>query len=109
MARRPHHLRHVGAEAPPVEGGGEERVEAREVFSYAACGLPYVLSGDIGEPAQLRRTDYGAARDTDYFERVKRVEVLPGRRAVALDVDRRLLTVRGPQGHDGSGFNACTR
>ena len=33
-------------------------VEAREVFSYAACGLPYVLSGDIGDLAALRRTDY---------------------------------------------------
>ena len=73
-------------------------IEAREVFSFAACGLPYVLSGDVGEPASLRRTDYGAIRDSGYFSRVKGVEVLVGRRAVAMDVARRRLTVGGPDG-----------
>ena len=31
-------------------------VEARETFSYAACGLPYVLSGDIADLEALHRT-----------------------------------------------------
>jgi flavin-dependent dehydrogenase len=48
-------------------------IDARERISYAACGLPYVLSGDIGEPEALRRTDYGATRDADYFSRCKGV------------------------------------
>jgi NADPH-dependent 2,4-dienoyl-CoA reductase/sulfur reductase-like enzyme/rhodanese-related sulfurtransferase len=73
-------------------------VEAREIFSYAACGLPYVLSGDVGAPESLRRTDHGVTRDADYFARVKGVEVLAGRRATALDVTRRRLTVQGPRG-----------
>ena len=46
-------------------------VEANEVFSYGACGLPYVLSGDIDELAALRRTVYGVERDDEYFAAVK--------------------------------------
>ena len=73
-------------------------VEARTVFSYAACGLPYALSGDVGEPESLRRTDYGVTRDPDYFDRYKGVEVLAGYQAVKLDVERRVLQVKNPHG-----------
>ncbi len=60
-------------------------VEANEVFSYGACGLPYVLSGDIEELGALRRTPYGADRDEEYFAAVKGVEVLAPWRASAID------------------------
>jgi NADPH-dependent 2,4-dienoyl-CoA reductase/sulfur reductase-like enzyme/rhodanese-related sulfurtransferase len=73
-------------------------VEARTVFSYAACGLPYALSGDVGEPETLRRTDYGVTRDAEYFDRYKGVEVLAGYQAVKLDVERRMLVVRNRHG-----------
>lgn len=71
-------------------------VEERELFSVAACGLPYVLSGDIGAAESLRMTSDGALRDTAYFAAVKGVEVLSGRRATAVDVDTRLLACEGP-------------
>ncbi len=73
-------------------------VEANEVFSYGACGLPYVLSGDIEELGVLRRTPYGADRDEDYFEGVKGVEVLAPWRATAVDVEAGILKVEGPDG-----------
>ncbi len=73
-------------------------VEARETFSWAACGLPYVLSGDIPDAEALRRTHDGAVRDAAYFAGVKGVEVLAGRRAVDADAQARTLVVR-----DGSG------
>jgi len=73
-------------------------VEARTVFSYAACGLPYALSGDVGEPEALRRTDYGVTRDPDYFHRYKGVEVLAGHHAVGLDLQRQVLTVETAHG-----------
>jgi len=69
-------------------------VEAREVFSYAACGLPYALSGDVGEPEALRRTDYGVTRDPEYFDRYKGIEILAGYRAAKLDVHRQVLKVQ---------------
>ncbi len=71
-------------------------MEERELFSVAACGLPYVLSGDIGAAEALRMTSDGALRDTAYFAAVKGVEVLSGRRATAVDVDTRLLVCEGP-------------
>lgn len=66
-------------------------VERRETFSWAACGLPYVLSGDIDEIDRLRRTQDGALRDAAYFERVKGVTVLTHHEAFALDHERRTL------------------
>jgi len=68
-------------------------VEANEVFSYGACGMPYVLSGDIEELGILRQTPYGIDRDADYFASVKGVEVLSPWRAEAVDPDARTLTI----------------
>ena len=73
-------------------------VEANEVFSYGACGLPYVLSGDIEELGVLRRTPYGADRDEEYFAAVKGVDVLAPWRATAVDVANTTLHIESPEG-----------
>jgi NADPH-dependent 2,4-dienoyl-CoA reductase/sulfur reductase-like enzyme/rhodanese-related sulfurtransferase len=73
-------------------------VDANEVFSYGACGLPYVLSGDIEELGALRRTPYGSDRDEDYFASIKAVEVLAPWHATAVDVEARTLHIEGIQG-----------
>ncbi len=73
-------------------------VEAAEVFSYAACGLPYVLSGDIDELGALRRTPYGLDRDADFFRAGKDVQILDSCRATAVDVAEHTLTIVGPDG-----------
>jgi len=71
-------------------------VEAREVFSYGACGLPYVLSGDIDDLEALRRTSYGLIRDEAYFASHKGVEVLSGWRVGA--GEGRRLRLAGAKG-----------
>jgi NADPH-dependent 2,4-dienoyl-CoA reductase/sulfur reductase-like enzyme/rhodanese-related sulfurtransferase len=68
-------------------------VDAGEIFSYGACGLPYVLSGDIEELGALHRTPYGVDRDAAYFADVKSVEVLAPWRATAVDVETRTLHI----------------
>jgi NADPH-dependent 2,4-dienoyl-CoA reductase/sulfur reductase-like enzyme/rhodanese-related sulfurtransferase len=73
-------------------------VDANEVFSYGACGLPYVLSGDIDDLGALRRTVYGAERDADYFEAVKDVEVLAPWRATTIDPEAKTLTISNESG-----------
>ena len=73
-------------------------VEARKLFSYAACGLPYVLSGDISDLEALRATDFGLSRDVDFFARHKGVEVLAGCRATAVDLARQVLMTEGAEG-----------
>ncbi len=51
----------------------------------AACGLPYVLSGDVDEVDALRRTEDGSLRDEAYFSAVKGVTVLAGREVIDVD------------------------
>jgi NADPH-dependent 2,4-dienoyl-CoA reductase/sulfur reductase-like enzyme/rhodanese-related sulfurtransferase len=73
-------------------------IDASVVFYYGACGLPYVLSGDIEELGALRRTPYGTDRDEDYFASVKGVEVLAPWRATAVDVAAGTLRIEGADG-----------
>jgi NADPH-dependent 2,4-dienoyl-CoA reductase/sulfur reductase-like enzyme/rhodanese-related sulfurtransferase len=73
-------------------------VEANRVFSYGACGMPYVLSGDIEELGALRRTPYGVDRDEAYFAAVKGVDVLAPWTATTVDVADRTLSIAGPTG-----------
>lgn len=70
-------------------------VEERDAFSYGACGMPYVLSGDIDNLGELRSTAWGVERDEDFFADAKGVEVLSGHRAQEVLPDQRLL-VQGP-------------
>ena len=73
-------------------------VERRQVFSYAACGLPYVLSGDVDDADALRRTSDGALRDAAFFASVKGVTVLTGRSATEVDAGARSLTLARSEG-----------
>ncbi len=76
-------------------------VEQRETFSYAACGLPYVLSGDVADLDELRRTADGAVRDARYFAAVKGVTVLAGTRATAIDAGAQRVEICGTDGGSG--------
>lgn len=80
-------------------------LEQGQVFSVAACGLPYVLSGDIQNAQALRTTGDGVLRDAAYFSAVKGVEVRAGTRAEAVDWKRRVLEVVGPAGPDQVPFD----
>jgi len=73
-------------------------VDESTVYSYAACGLPYVLSGDIDALDELRKTSYGVSRGRTYFENVKRLRVLEGYRVTGVDAEAGILKVRGPAG-----------
>jgi len=73
-------------------------VEASPVFSYAACGLPYALSGDIADPEALRQTSYRATRDARFFAEEKGVTVLAGWRATEVRLAEGLLKVVSPEG-----------
>jgi NADPH-dependent 2,4-dienoyl-CoA reductase/sulfur reductase-like enzyme/rhodanese-related sulfurtransferase len=68
-------------------------LEQRREFSFAACGLPYVLSGDVPDVGELRKTSDGALRDAAYFASVKGVQVRPGTRAVSIDTLARSVLV----------------
>ena len=73
-------------------------VEQRERFSVAACGLPYLLSGDVEGADALRRTGDGMLRDESYFADVKGVSVRSRTRATSIDVAGQRLEVTGADG-----------
>jgi NADPH-dependent 2,4-dienoyl-CoA reductase/sulfur reductase-like enzyme/rhodanese-related sulfurtransferase len=73
-------------------------LEKETAFSFAACGFPYVLSGDIDSLDDLRSTAWGAVRDRRFFEDVKGLEVLEGYRVLAIDPEKKTLDAEGPDG-----------
>lgn len=75
-------------------------VEARDVFSFSACGMPYVLSGDIEQPSLIRSTGSGRLRDASYFAAEKGVTVLDGWRVTAVDAQRRAVLMESPGGEE---------
>jgi NADPH-dependent 2,4-dienoyl-CoA reductase/sulfur reductase-like enzyme/rhodanese-related sulfurtransferase len=75
-------------------------VDEQSTFSWAACGFPYALAGDVTDPQSLRSTADGVVRDADYFARVKGVDVLAPCRALEIDPRLKRLRVRGANGEE---------
>ncbi len=56
--------------------------------SYSACGIPYVISGDVWALDEL------VVRTPQQFRDQLRIDVRTGHRAMAIDLDRRAVEVR---------------
>ena len=69
-------------------------VDEAEIISYAACGLPYYVSGDIANANALRETTWGTLRDSQFFKDVKGVDVHTQTRATHCDIDGKIITVQ---------------
>ena len=61
-------------------------VEKNEILSYAGCGIPYYIGGDINNIKELMKTNAGIIRDTHYFRNFKGVTV--PNKTVATAIDR---------------------
>ncbi len=66
-------------------------VEKGKVLSYAGCGMPYYVSGDVAESKNLMDTPAGVIRDSLFFLNVKGITVLD--RTLAEKIDRKKKTV----------------
>lgn len=62
-------------------------VDQGSFISYAGCGMPYFVSGDIQSVNKLRTTAYGLIRDPDFFREVKGLEVVTGTKGERIDRD----------------------
>jgi NADPH-dependent 2,4-dienoyl-CoA reductase/sulfur reductase-like enzyme/rhodanese-related sulfurtransferase len=69
-------------------------IDRSDLVGYGACGLPYVLSGELSSLDDLRRTSYGTLRDAAWFAATRDIEVLTGCEVVAIDRDKRAVTVQ---------------
>jgi NADPH-dependent 2,4-dienoyl-CoA reductase/sulfur reductase-like enzyme/rhodanese-related sulfurtransferase len=102
----------VGASAAGLKAAARARrllpnavvtiLDERDFVSYGACGLPYYLSGDVEDLDALRKTNYGAVRDPEYFSTVKGLHVQTGFRVERLDPAARQIFVRDLQGEGES-------
>jgi NADPH-dependent 2,4-dienoyl-CoA reductase/sulfur reductase-like enzyme len=67
-------------------------LEKGSLLSYAGCGLPYYVSGEVKNQRNLMETPAGAVRDAAFFLSVKNVKVRNG--TEALEIDRPKKRVR---------------
>ena len=67
-------------------------IEQDSLFSYGGCGIPYYVSGDVSDEAELRSTSFHMVRNEDFFKNAKGIIVKSGNRAMA--IDRQAKTVK---------------
>jgi len=66
-------------------------IEKGKILSYAGCGMPYYVSGDIDDCRSLSATAAGVLRDSVFFRNVKNINVVD--RTFARSIDRKNKTV----------------
>jgi NADPH-dependent 2,4-dienoyl-CoA reductase/sulfur reductase-like enzyme/rhodanese-related sulfurtransferase len=67
-------------------------IEQDTLFSYGGCGIPYYVSGDVSDEAELRSTSFHMVRNEEFFKNAKGIIVKSGNRAMA--IDRQAKTVK---------------
>jgi len=68
-------------------------VERGRLVSYAGCGMPYYLSGEVSKFEHLFETTYGVIRDADYFWREKGCKLLTRTEAKSIDREKKEVLV----------------
>ncbi len=75
-------------------------IDQVKMISYGGCGIPYFLSGDVSDPAQLQATSFNMLRDEKFFEKAKYVRVLTGTSALAIDREKQNVLIRHLESHE---------
>lgn len=71
-----------------------------KLLSYASCGFPYFASGEVNSFEQLLQTPYGVTRDAEFFEQARGFTAVTSTEVVAIDRDKRSVTVRDLESGD---------
>ncbi len=66
-------------------------LEKGNIISYAACGMPYYVSGDIDSFEMLLTTAWGDFKDESYFRDAKDLAIHTGLEAVAIHRDKKVV------------------
>ena len=77
-------------------------VEKGEFLSYAGCGLPYYISGEVKEQKELMATAVGTVRDSVFFQNVKNVKVLNHTTATKIDRKNKKVIVKSKDSIESS-------
>jgi NADPH-dependent 2,4-dienoyl-CoA reductase/sulfur reductase-like enzyme/rhodanese-related sulfurtransferase len=68
-------------------------IEQGDLVSYAGCGTPYYIKGEITEFRELIETPVGTPRDAVFFRNVKDVTVLTRTLAESIDRERKVVSI----------------
>lgn len=77
-------------------------LERGKFLSYAGCGLPYYVGGEIKEYRELMETPVGVLRDPEFFEKSKGIRVYNHTEVVK--IDRKGKTVEARNVNTGEVF-----
>ena len=69
-------------------------IDRGKFISYGACGMPYLVSGDIETADKLRETAYGVIRDPDFFRKAKGLEIIVQTEAERIDREARRIVCK---------------
>jgi NADPH-dependent 2,4-dienoyl-CoA reductase/sulfur reductase-like enzyme/rhodanese-related sulfurtransferase len=69
-------------------------LEKGDYISYSACGLPFLISGEIPDVKHLLASPVGVMRDVEYFRKVKDINFLTGKEVLAIDRAVKVVKVR---------------
>ena len=67
-------------------------VDRGEKISYGGCGIPFYISGEVSDAAELQSTSFHMLRDQAFFRDTKDIEA--HNNTEALSIDRAAKTVR---------------
>lgn len=68
-------------------------IDEDSLISYGGCGIPYYVSGDVSDEAELRSTSFHMVRNESFFRDAKGVETLTQTRALAIDRKKKVVQV----------------
>ncbi|UCG14109.1 MAG: FAD-dependent oxidoreductase [Deltaproteobacteria bacterium] len=68
-------------------------VDKDTLISYGGCGIPYFISGDVSDPAQLQETSFHMLRDEKFFREAKDIDVLTNTQALSIDRDKKQVLI----------------
>ncbi|MGQ9747801.1 MAG: FAD-dependent oxidoreductase [Candidatus Caldatribacteriaceae bacterium] len=77
-------------------------LERGKFLSYAGCGLPYYVGGEIDEYRDLMETPIGVLRDPEFFEKSKGIKVY--NHTEVLKINRKEKTVEARNINTGESF-----
>ena len=63
-------------------------------ISYGGCGIPYFISDEVKNVAELQSTPYGAVRDAQFFANHKDIKVLTNCRATRINRAEKAVAVQ---------------
>jgi len=69
-------------------------VDRDRIISYGGCGIPYFLSGDVSEAAQLQSTSFHMIRDEKFFRDAKDIHVMTRTEATAIHRKSKTVSLR---------------